>query len=198
MKIYFLLTVMSAIIFIGTAQNAFGQVVFSCQTDATKAAGRADLRKRCGVINASGVLVECGGETVCTSNEFNTCTTRVCLVGVGGTCVDDTVCEGGSVCNILPGQTQGHCDISPDDDTASSSDLRDTIRRILNVILGFLGIITVVMVIYGGFVWLTAAGNDDNVAKGRHTLLWAALGAILIGIAWTVSSYILSVAEKVG
>jgi len=54
------------------------------------------------------------------------------------------------------------------------------------------------MVIYGGFMWLTAAGNDDNVAKGRHTLLWAALGAILIGIAWTVSSYILSVAEKVG
>ena len=80
----------------------------------------------------------------------------------------------------------------------SCSDLRDTIRRLLNVILGFLGIITVVMVIYGGFIWLTAAGNEDAVGKGRHTLLWAALGAILIGIAWTVSSYILSVAEKVG
>ena len=148
----------------------------------------------CGVVTQNAVEVKCISPFVCSSNEFNTCKSRVCLTGVGGTCASDKDCEGGSTCN----PTTLKCDTSPDDDTVSSSDLRDTIRRLLNVILGFLGIITVVMVIYGGFMWLTAAGNDDNVAKGRHTLLWAALGAILIGIAWTVSSYILSVAEKVG
>jgi len=148
----------------------------------------------CGVVTQNAVEVKCISPFVCSSNEFNTCKSRVCLTGVGGTCASDKDCEGGSTCN----PTTLKCDTSPDDDTVSSSDLRDTIRRLLNVILGFLGIITVVMVIYGGFIWLTAAGNEDAVGKGRHTLLWAALGAILIGIAWTVSSYILSVAEKVG
>ncbi|MBI4359634.1 MAG: hypothetical protein HY564_00885, partial [Candidatus Jacksonbacteria bacterium] len=123
----------------------------------------------CGALTTGAVEVQCNSPYVCSSNEFNTCKTRVCLAGVGGECASDKDCEGGSICN----PTTKRCDISPDDDTASSSDLRDTIRRILNVILGFLGIITVVMVIYGGFVWLTAAGNDDAVAKGRHTLLWA-------------------------
>ncbi len=155
-----------------------------------------ELGEKCGIRAANNVIINCKAGLVCSSNEFNPCTTRVCLVPVGGDCATNKSfeCEGGSICN----PTTTDCDISPDDDTASSSDLRDTIRRILNVILGFLGIITVVMVIYGGFVWLTAAGNEDAVGKGRHTLLWAALGAILIGIAWTVSSYILSVAEKVG
>ncbi|HCA66930.1 MAG: hypothetical protein A3H61_01355 [Candidatus Jacksonbacteria bacterium RIFCSPLOWO2_02_FULL_44_20] len=174
------------------------QEPFQCDTPDY---GKAGSKERCGVRGTDNLTIECDpadGELVCSSNEFNTCKTRVCLVGVGGKCGNNSICEGGSVCNIPSGQSEGRCDTSPDDDTASSSDLRDTIRRILNVILGFLGIITVVMVIYGGFMWLTAAGNDDNVAKGRHTLLWAALGAILIGIAWTVSSYILSVAEKVG
>ncbi|MBI4360021.1 MAG: hypothetical protein HY564_02930 [Candidatus Jacksonbacteria bacterium] len=177
---------------------AKGQEPFKCDTPAS---GQASSKERCGVRGTDNLTIECDpadGELVCSSNEFNTCKTRVCLVGVGGKCGNNSICEGGSVCNISPGQSEGSCDISPDDDTASSSDLRDTIRRIINVILGFLGIITVIMVIYGGFTWLTAAGNDDAVAKGRHTLLWAALGAILIGIAWTVSSYILSVAEKVG
>ena len=174
------------------------QEPFQCDTPDY---GKAGSKERCGVRGTDNLTIECDpadGELVCSSNEFNTCKTRVCLVGVGGKCGNNSICEGGSVCNIPSGQSEGRCDTSPDDDTASSSDLRDTIRRILNVILGFLGIITVVMVIYGGFIWLTAAGNEDAVGKGRHTLLWAALGAILIGIAWTVSSYILSVAEKVG
>ncbi|KKT46975.1 MAG: hypothetical protein UW39_C0014G0018 [Parcubacteria group bacterium GW2011_GWC2_44_17] len=107
----------------------------------------------CGVVTQNAVEVKCISPFVCSSNEFNTCKSRVCLTGVGGTCASDKDCEGGSTCN----PTTLKCDTSPDDDTVSSSDLRDTIRRLLNVILGFLGIITVVMVIYGGFIWLTQA-----------------------------------------
>ncbi|KKT46973.1 MAG: hypothetical protein UW39_C0014G0016 [Parcubacteria group bacterium GW2011_GWC2_44_17] len=133
------------------------QEPFQCDTPDY---GKAGSKERCGVRGTDNLTIECDpadGELVCSSNEFNTCKTRVCLVGVGGKCGNNSICEGGSVCNIPSGQSEGRCDTSPDDDTASSSDLRDTIRRILNVILGFLGIITVVMVIYGGFMWLTQA-----------------------------------------
>lgn len=54
---------------------------------------------------------------------------------------------------------------------------------IANVIRGFLGIVgalTLLVFVYGGFMMLTSAGNSDKVQKGRETLMWAAIGLIVI------------------
>ena len=77
------------------------------------------------------------------------------------------------------------------------SDLRDTIRRFLNIGLGFLGVVVVIFIIYGGLYWLTAAGNEGRVEKGKHTLIWAAIGGVIISIAWTISSYVLRIAQDI-
>lgn len=79
-----------------------------------------------------------------------------------------------------------------------ATDLRNNIRIALNVILGFLGIIVIVMIVYGAFEWLTSMGSDEKVKKGRDTMLWAAAGAVAIAIAWTVTSFILYTGRVVG
>jgi hypothetical protein len=73
------------------------------------------------------------------------------------------------------------------------TDPRSNIRIALNIIMGFLAIIVLAMILYGGALWLTAMGSEEKVERGKNTLLWAATGAIVISIAWTVTSYILSV-----
>ena len=78
------------------------------------------------------------------------------------------------------------------------TDIRVNIRIVVNVIMGFLGIIVVGMIFYGGYMWLTAMGSEDKVTKGKHTLMWAAIGAIIISVAWTIASYILHVGSVVG
>lgn len=77
------------------------------------------------------------------------------------------------------------------------TDPRVNIRIGLNLALGFLGVIVVVMIIYGGTLWLTAAGNDDRVAKGKETLVWTAIGAVVISLAWTISSYVLRIGPTI-
>ena len=182
--------------FIVSVNNTEATTSFKCNEPSTGPATTAG--QRCGVRGDDFKVINCGADFVCTSNEFNSCPTRVCLKGVGGDCTDNTDCEGGSFCELVSTASTGKCAITSQTEQATSADLRDTIRRAINIILGFLGILTVILVLYGGFVWLTAAGSEDNVKKGRDILIWAAIGAIVISIAWTISSYILNVASKVG
>jgi hypothetical protein len=60
----------------------------------------------------------------------------------------------------------------------------EVIGRVIRAILAIIGSIFLMMVIYGGFTWMTAAGNDTKVAKGRSILMWAIIGIIVIFLAW--------------
>lgn len=55
-----------------------------------------------------------------------------------------------------------------------------TIGLFIKVALGVVGGLTLVMVVYGGFVWLTAAGNKEKIDMGSKTMLWAVIGLILV------------------
>ena len=57
---------------------------------------------------------------------------------------------------------------------------------IIQAILGLVGSVALLMFIWGGFLWLTAAGNPDKIKQGRDTMVWAA-----VGIAFIFSSYII-------
>ncbi len=46
--------------------------------------------------------------------------------------------------------------------------------------LGLVGTLTLVVFIYGGFVWLTSAGNEEKVSKGTHAMMYAAIGICII------------------
>jgi len=54
------------------------------------------------------------------------------------------------------------------------------IGRLLNIIIGVVGAISLLMFIYGGFLWLTSAGKSDRIEEGKKTLLWATLGLVVI------------------
>ncbi len=56
--------------------------------------------------------------------------------------------------------------------------------RIIAALLGLVGAISLIMVIIGGFQWMTAGGNPEKIKQGKNTLIWAVLG-----IAVTLASY---------
>lgn len=54
------------------------------------------------------------------------------------------------------------------------------IGRLINIITGIVGAIALLMFIYGGFLWLTSAGDSKRIESGKNTLVWATLGLVLI------------------
>ncbi|MBW6440668.1 pilin [Patescibacteria group bacterium] len=76
------------------------------------------------------------------------------------------------------------------------TDIRGAIMNLTNWILGFISIIATLVIIYGGVLYLTAAGNDDNVATAKKTISYGIIGVVIAGLAYAmvivVSTVILS------
>ncbi|HCE48987.1 MAG: hypothetical protein A2295_01255 [Candidatus Jacksonbacteria bacterium RIFOXYB2_FULL_44_15] len=77
-----------------------------------------------------------------------------------------------------------------------ASDIRDNIRRFLSIALGFAGFGAVIMIIYGGVLWMLSRGEADKVTKAKKTVIWSSLGLLIILISWTISSYVLNLFFK--
>jgi len=60
------------------------------------------------------------------------------------------------------------------------------ISWITNMALGFAGVIAVVFIIVGGYMYLTSAGNDEAAEKGRKVLTNSIIGLIIIILAATI------------
>ena len=79
---------------------------------------------------------------------------------------------------------------------AGSEKLIDTIKTAINIILGLLGTISLVILLWGGFQMVTAAGDEGKHKKGFTILKQAGMGLIFIGLAalfvqlifWFISS----------
>jgi len=76
--------------------------------------------------------------------------------------------------------------------TLSNSDPRAVIGRIINVALGFLGVIAVGIILLGGFKWMTAGGNEDKTAEARKLLGAGVIGLIIILMAWGIANYVIN------
>ena len=74
-----------------------------------------------------------------------------------------------------------------------NKDPRDMAVSIIQVILGFLAIIVVLLVLYGGFVWMTAGGNEDKIATGKKIITAGVVGLIIILAAWGIARFVVTV-----
>lgn len=58
------------------------------------------------------------------------------------------------------------------------------VAGIIKTVLGFVGVIVVVIIVYAGFLWMTAGGNSEQVKKAKEWMINA-----IIGLAITLSAY---------
>ncbi len=64
------------------------------------------------------------------------------------------------------------------------------IGKIIGALLSFLGIVFFVLIIYGGFQWMTAGGNEEQVNKAIDMIKSAIIGLIIIMAAYLITRYI--------
>lgn len=78
------------------------------------------------------------------------------------------------------------------DGTLSNSDPRAIIGRIINVALGFLGVIAVAIILFGGFKWMTAGGNEEKTGEARKLLAAGVVGLVIILASWAIATYVIN------
>jgi hypothetical protein len=74
----------------------------------------------------------------------------------------------------------------------SNTDPRIVIGRIINLALGFLGVIAVAIVLLGGFKWMTAGGNEEKTGEAKNLLGAGVIGLVIILSAWAIANFIIN------
>lgn len=68
----------------------------------------------------------------------------------------------------------------------------DAMVGIINVALGLLGIVAVIIILAGGFKWMTAGGNDDKVGEARKLIVSGVIGLAIIFSAWAITKFVIT------
>jgi hypothetical protein len=121
-----------------------------------------------------------------------------------GDCFDDATDQ--VIAGCVPGEVGGAAVGGADDDTLGvnivqsniklgDKDIRETAATIINVALSLLGIIAVVVILIGGFFWMTAGGNEDQIGKAKGWIFSGIIGLAIILSAFAISKFVL---EKLG
>ena len=91
-----------------------------------------------------------------------------------------------------PGATNiAACNIDP---SHKDDDLISDVNKIINVVIGVLGVVAVAVVIYGGFLFLTAQGDPGKIKKGKDSITWGIIGLVIALLSWSIINFVLSTA----
>ena len=69
--------------------------------------------------------------------------------------------------------------------------LKETIGNIINIVLGFLGILATLIILLGGFKWMTSQGNTDKEDEAKKLIGAGIVGLVIILAAYAISRFVL-------
>ncbi len=71
------------------------------------------------------------------------------------------------------------------------NDLPSSFTNIVKWLLLSLGLIGVIMIIYAGVLWLTAAGNEERITTAKKTITTVIIGLAVILLAWAIVTFVI-------
>lgn len=70
--------------------------------------------------------------------------------------------------------------------------------QIIGIGLGIVGVIFLLLMVYGGFLWMTARGNDQQVKEAKNLIIAASIGIIIIAAAYVVANFVIGSLANLG
>lgn len=70
------------------------------------------------------------------------------------------------------------------------------IGQLLTIVFSFLGLIFFGLILYAGFIWMTAQGNDSKISEAKKMLVNAIIGLIVILASYAITYFVVSAVQK--
>lgn len=65
-------------------------------------------------------------------------------------------------------------------------------QTMVKIVFGFAGGIALIMVVIGGFKYISSLGNAQNVAKAKDTILYAIIGLVVCVLGYAIISFVVT------
>ena len=77
-------------------------------------------------------------------------------------------------------------------EAGSGSTVNRIVAVVVNILSTLVGIVAVIMVILGGFKYVTSNGDTSNVQSAKNTILFAIVGLVVVALAQVIVRFVLS------
>lgn len=76
-------------------------------------------------------------------------------------------------------------------ETGDDNSALTLVQTVINIFLSIIGVLLLVYIIYAGYNWLTAQGEEEKVTRAKETIQRAVIGAIIIIAAYAISTFVM-------
>ncbi|KKS12582.1 MAG: hypothetical protein UU69_C0030G0004 [Candidatus Magasanikbacteria bacterium GW2011_GWA2_41_55] len=87
----------------------------------------------------------------------------------------------------IVGEITGQMDVAGATSGLSAQDPRLTVARFINVFLGILGTIFIAYIVYAGYLWMTAGGEEEKTTQAKTHIRNAVIGLVIILLAFSIN-----------
>lgn len=63
---------------------------------------------------------------------------------------------------------------------------------LIQIVLSFLGVIFVILIIYGGFMWMTAGGREQQVESAKKIITNSVIGIVIVMLAYAITWFVVA------
>lgn len=75
--------------------------------------------------------------------------------------------------------------------TNSNNNLDSIVATVINLLSWVVGVVSVIMVIFGGFKYITSAGDSSKVSSAKNTIIYALIGLVIVALAQVIVIFVL-------
>ncbi|HET9850405.1 MAG TPA: pilin [Candidatus Saccharimonadales bacterium] len=101
--------------------------------------------------------------------------------------IQNGLCSGSNL-QISTNPTVSSCDTGP----SGGDTLSSILRHFINILSAIVGVVAVIMIIFGGFRYITSGGNDTSITSAKNTILYAIIGLIIVALAQILVHFVLN------
>ena len=70
-------------------------------------------------------------------------------------------------------------------------DANSLVKNVVNIILWVVGILSVIMLVWGGIKYTTSAGDTNKVTSAKNTIIYAVIGLIISIMAYAIVNFVI-------
>jgi cbb3-type cytochrome oxidase subunit 3 len=74
--------------------------------------------------------------------------------------------------------------------TGGGGDVAVLAGRVVGTALSMIGVLFFILMIYGGFLWMTARGNEQQTDKAKQTITAAVIGMIIVLSSYAITTFV--------
>ena len=99
--------------------------------------------------------------------------------------IQGNLCQGANL-NVNPVTGKTECTTAE-----GIGGFQKTLEKIINIISIIVGVVAVIMIIFGGFKYITSGGTAEKVTGAKNTILYGLIGLIIVALAQVIVRFVL-------